>query len=195
MKRTTAHLKILAALAMLTAVSIVCGKYLAINLGNVLRLSFENLPVILAGVAFGPLGGALVGTVADLIGCVLVGYGVNPLVTVGAAAIGFSSGLVALICRRLPLPVSIGLSVLVSHLIGSVLIKTVGLAAYYDMPLHILMLWRLLNYTLVGAAEGALIFALLRNKMVSKQLSSIKKSAKKRNTGGTNSENKEKLEK
>ena len=191
MKRTKAQLKVRVALAMLTAVSIVCGKYLAVNLGNVLRLSFENLPIIFAGIAFGPIGGALVGVAADLIGCVLVGYGINPLVTAGAAVIGLSSGLASLACRRLPLGARVGLSVLISHILGSVLVKTVGLAAYYDMPIYALMLWRLLNYAIVGAAEGGLIYALLRNKMVRKQLLSLSEGSKNATRGGTDEEKSE----
>ena len=77
--------------ALLAAISIVCGKYLAFNMGDFLRFSFENLPIIFAGMAFGPLIGALVGVVADLVGCLLVGYAINPIITVGAAAIGLIS--------------------------------------------------------------------------------------------------------
>ena len=64
-------------LTMLSAMSIVLGKLLAVNLGEVLRLSFENLPIIFAGLAFGPLAGAAVGLVADTVGCLLVGYAIN----------------------------------------------------------------------------------------------------------------------
>ena len=86
-------LKITAALAMLAAVSIICGKYLAIRGGDILRFSFEDLPIIFAGISFGPIAGMLVGVVADLVGCVMVGYTVNPIVTLGAAAIGAFSGI------------------------------------------------------------------------------------------------------
>ena len=39
-------LKMTAALAMLVAISIILGKYLAISVGEVLRFSLENLPII-----------------------------------------------------------------------------------------------------------------------------------------------------
>lgn len=67
-------LQVMTMSAVLVAISIVCGKYLALNFGSVLRFSFENLPIILAGIMFGPVVGALVGGVADLIGALLV-YG------------------------------------------------------------------------------------------------------------------------
>ena len=66
MKKNVAYpLKLTAALAMLAAISIICGKYLAIRGGDILRFSFENLPIIFAGVAFGPVAGALVGIVDE----------------------------------------------------------------------------------------------------------------------------------
>lgn len=174
MKKTSLFpLKALVMMAMLSAISIIFGKYLAIPGGDILRFSFENLPIIFAGIAFGPLGGALVGTVADLIGCVLVGYAINPIVTAGAFAIGFFSGL----CYHLLKSVfgfgnalSVNLSVTVAHIIGSVIIKTFGLAVFYDMPFFILMLWRLLNYVIVGSVEAMLLYFLLKNKRISAEI-------------------------
>ena len=166
-------LKILAVSSLLVALSIVCGKYLAIPGGEVLRFSFENLPIMMAGILFGPLAGVAVGVVADLVGCVLVGYTINPLVTLGAAAIGFLSGLIWRAFRSTPFILRVAITVFFSHLVGSVIIKTFGLAAYYAFPLWQLMLWRLLNYVLVGAMEGALLFILLKNKMLMKQFSTI----------------------
>ena len=163
--------------AFLTATSIVLGKYLAINLSDVLRFSFENLPIILAGVAFGPVAGAAVGIVADLLGCILVGYGINPLVTLGATAIGVVSGIFRYVFNR-PGGVSLLLKVISAeisaHLVGSVIIKTVGLSAWYDMSLEILMLWRLLNYVIISAAEIPLIYALLKNRGISRQIDLVR---------------------
>lgn len=158
--------RVMALSAVLAAMSIVCGKYLAFGVGQVLRFSFENLPILLAGMLFGPLIGAAVGVAADLIGCVLVGYAINPILTVGAAIIGATGGLLYRRLVRLPEHGRILLSVSAAHLLGSVVIKTVGLAAFYDMPVGILMLWRLLNYLIVGAMEYTLIYFILKNKAI-----------------------------
>ena len=164
--------------ALLSAISIVCGKYLAFNMGDILRFSFENLPIIFAGIAFGPVTGALVGTVADLIGCLLVGYAINPIITLGAASIGIISG----VYRFLPQSHSKGryilklsLVIFASHLVGSVIIKSFGLSVFYDMPLIILMLWRLLNYVIVGTLEGFILYHLVKNKKISHEISVIMK--------------------
>ncbi len=158
--------RILALSAVLVAMSIVCGKYLAIRGGDVLRFSFENLPILMAGIMFGPLVGMAVGVAADLIGCLMVGYAVNPLITLGAALIGTIGGLLWWLFRRLPYGARLILSVAAAHLLGSVAVKTVGLAAFYSMPLWQLMLWRLLNYIIVGGLEGVILYAVLKNKRI-----------------------------
>ena len=148
----------------LVALSIVCGKFLQIPIGEAMRFSLENLPVLFAGLVFGPLSGALVGVAADLLGCLMVGYAINPLVTAGAAAIGLLAGVGGVLLHRLPVGVRVPLSVAVAHLVGSVVIKTVGLAQYYALPPVALMGWRLLNYAIVGTVEAVLLCLLLRHK-------------------------------
>jgi len=56
---------------MLTALSIVATRMLGIQAGQFLRLSFGGIPIILAGVLFGPVSGAAAGTAADLLGFML----------------------------------------------------------------------------------------------------------------------------
>lgn len=147
----------------LVALSIVCGKFLAIPVGEILRFSFENLPILFAGLVFGPVEGVLVGVTADLLGCVLRGYAINPWVTAGAVCIGLLAGLGGIVLRRMPLTWRVVITATVAHLIGSVGVKTIGLAKYYTIPLLPLMGWRLLNYAIVGVVEAVLLCLLLRH--------------------------------
>ena len=181
-------LKVTVALSMLSAISIILGKYLAFGVGEVLRFSFENLPIIFTGIAFGPIAGMLVGVCADLIGCVLVGYTINPLVTVGAALIGLVSGLAYKLFSALGTSRTLGIvfSVAAAHIVGSVAVKTVGLAMYYTMPIPVLMLWRALNYLIVGALEAVILIPLLKNRALLLQIGAMKKSGNRR--GGTKNE-------
>ena len=174
--RLFGSVRILTVSAFLVALSIICGKYLQIPVGNVMRFSLENLPILFAGFAFGPVVGALVGTVADLIGCVLVGYTVNPVVTLGAALIGAVGGLAYLALSKIKLPtwLRVLIAVALAHAVGSVAVKTLGLAAFYDMPYHILLLWRSLNYLIVAILESSLLFMLFENKTIEAKIASIK---------------------
>ena len=86
----------LTAMALLIAMSIVFSRVLSISTGFV-RFNLGSLPVLLAGILFGPWAGFVVGMVADIIGGVLAGYAINPLITLGAASIGLVGGLVAVV--------------------------------------------------------------------------------------------------
>ena len=90
---------------LLAAMSLILGKFLQIPspISQVVRISFENLPIILAGLTLGPVAGAMTGVVADLVGCALYGYAINPMITLGAAAVGLVAGLVGVLAKRLPL--------------------------------------------------------------------------------------------
>lgn len=154
----------LALCAFLAALSIVCGKFLQIPIGEAMRFSFENLPILFAGLVFGPVEGVLVGVCADLLGCLMVGYAINPLITLGAAAVGLLAGAGGVLLCRLPMGWRVTLSVAVAHLVGSVVIKTFGLAQFYALPFVALMGWRLLNYAIVGSVETVLLCLLLRHK-------------------------------
>ncbi len=174
------NLRVLVAAAALATMSFILGKFLQIPnpVSNIFRISFENLPVIMAGVCFGPWVGGMVGAAADLVGCLLYGYSINPLVMLGAAAVGLFSGIVSHYVVRRPQWLSIAAATLVSHLVGSVVIKSIGLATWYlsqyDMGLRELMLWRLGLYSVIGAAEFVLIKLLLSSRPVVKQIGKMK---------------------
>ena len=167
--------------AILAAMSIILGKFLQIPnpFQEFIRISFENLPIILGGIALGPIAGLCVGVVADLIGCVLYGYSVNPIVTLGAAAVGVASGLISNYIVKQPLYLKIILSAAAAHLAGSVLIKSFGLASWYLAKYEIgileFILWRLLNYSIVATAECVILYVLLKNRAFSRQMEGLLK--------------------
>ena len=63
--------KVMVVSALLIALSIIFGKFLKIPIGDSLRISFENTPILMAGIFFGPIVGMAVGVCADIIGCFL----------------------------------------------------------------------------------------------------------------------------
>jgi ECF transporter S component (folate family) len=168
------NLKVMVSCALLVAISIVCGKLLAFNIGTVLRFSLENMPIILASIVFGSLIGGVTAVVADLVGCLIVGYEINPIVTVGAFCIGFISGAVYRLFGKESGRVKTVFAVLAAHLVGSVIVKTFGLAKFYEMSFEILLLWRALNYLIIGALEIIIIHHLLKSRSVVAQLERIK---------------------
>lgn len=144
------------------AMSIVLGKYLAFTALTV-RFSFENLPILAAGIMLGPVLGCVVGVVADLIGCVLVGYEINLIITLGAATVGFLSGVICRLVRR-PFALRIALSVAVAHLFGSVCVKSLGFFVYYGTPYIPVFIERLGVYAIIAVAEILILTLLFSNK-------------------------------
>ena len=104
-------------LALLAAMSIVFSRVLSISTGFV-RFNLGSLPVLLAAVLFGPWAGFAVGAVADMIGGVLAGYAINPLITLGAGAIGLAAGLAWQKLDSLRVGLRLGISVLLGHFVG-----------------------------------------------------------------------------
>ena len=164
------NVKILAVSALFAAISFICGKFLAFNIGDTIRFSFENLPLMLVGILFGPTVGAVTAISADVIGCLLRGYAINPVLTLAAAFIGFASGLIFKAFKSFALPVRLTASVFICHAIGSVIIKTVGLCLWYNLPFYITVIERTLNYLIVAGIELAILIVLLKNKAFVNQM-------------------------
>lgn len=75
--KTTIETRTLVFMALLVAMQIILSKVISIDLGFA-RITISSLPTILAGLWFGPLAGGLCGMAADILGCLLKGYAVNP---------------------------------------------------------------------------------------------------------------------
>ena len=172
--RLFSNLKVLVMAAFFVALSIVCGKLLAFNVGPFIRFSLENFPVFMSSFCFGPLIGGLTALVADIVGCLIVGYQINPLVTIGAFSIGFLSGAVYKLFKGAPLFIRLWLSISVAHLVGSVCIKTVGLSTFYSQVLIVVAFWRLINYLIIGVIEIFLLYYLMKSKSITYQIERIR---------------------
>jgi len=164
------NLRILIITAIFAAMSLILGKFLQIPIGETIRISFENLPILLSGICFGPIVGLVCGTVADLVGCMLYGYAINPIITVGAASIGFFSGLISHYIIRKPLWLNIAVSVVIPHVIGSLFVKTLGFYVYYGSPYWVTFGSRAIVYSIIAIAEFVLIFMLFKSNMFTSQL-------------------------
>ena len=165
--RTTARtaLKRLVLGAMLAAMSVVIGMFCKsfLNFGQGLfRITFENLPIILAGIFLGPLTGGMVGIVSDLTSYLLSPqtYPPNLIVTFGAFTVGLVSGLVARFAIREHTVKQIAFAAAAAHVLGSMLIKPVGLFQFYGWA----VLVRIPLYLVIAPLEILLLCALWRQK-------------------------------
>ena len=167
-------IKTLTVAAMLTAISIIiaslCKVIPFLNFGIGLRITLENMPIILAGILFGPIVGGCVGLATDIISCLTAGMVPIPLVTVGAVSIGVISGVFSKYLVKKKGILQITFSVFLAHIIGSMLIKTLGLwQFYYGWGAGgVTLLFRIPIYIGIMAVEIALISLLLKNSAIRK---------------------------
>ena len=89
--KQTWSVKTLVFLALLVAIQLVLYRVLVIDLG-VYRITLGTIATVLAGLWMGPVAGGVEGGVADIIGCFMKGYGVNPLITLSAITWGVVAG-------------------------------------------------------------------------------------------------------
>ena len=151
--------------AMLAAVSVVigmvCKNFLNFG-GGLLRITFENLPIILAGIFLGPVTGGMVGIISDLTSYLLSGqvYPPNLIVTLGACAVGVVSGLMARYAVRERGLKQIILSASAAHVLGSMIIKPIGLYQFYQWAVLI----RIPLYLVIAPLEIFLLCLLWKQK-------------------------------
>ncbi len=129
-------LRVLTTAAMLAAVSVVvgitCKNFLTFNVYY--RITFENFPIIIAGLLFGPAVGGMVGVAADIVSCLCsTNPALNPLITLGAATVGIISGIAPIIFRTRGKR-QVAFAVALSHIIGQVAIKSVAKILWFGMP-------------------------------------------------------------
>ena len=151
-------------LALLVAMSIVFSRVLSISTGFV-RFNLGSLPVLLAAVVFGPGAGFAVGAVADIIGGVLAGYAINPLITLGAASIGLVGGWLWQTLHTLRLGQRLLLSVVAAHVVGSIIINSLALHIFYGYAWSVLAA-RIPNALILTAVNTVLLRLLMENKAV-----------------------------
>ena len=162
-------LKVLCSSAILTALAVVIA-YLCkfLTLTPTIRITFENLPIILCGYLFGPFTGLACGLCADLLNTAVSQYGIggiNPIITLGAASVGFFAGFSYSKKPKLRL----FFAVFISHITGNILIKSAGLMIYYGTPI-IGVLPRLPLYIAIASIEFILLLFITKSKGLTKAM-------------------------
>ena len=160
--------------AMLVAMSVIigifCKNFMNFGLG-LFRVTFENLPIILAAVYLGPIVGGFVGIATDLISYLLSSqiYPPNLIVTLGAMMIGVVAGLVPVLIVRKRGYIQIIVSALFAHLIGSMIIKSIGLYQFYGIA----VLWRIPLYGGIASVEIFIMCMLYKNRNIRNMLEGL----------------------
>ncbi len=128
MKKTTQKL---VGSALLAALSVVLARLFGMMPEASARFSIEAVPIFLAGALFGPVYGALVGFVADFVGCLFSAFGYNPIFCLPPILYGLCAGLFRPLLRRGLSVWKIALAFVFPVLVGSILWQSFALALTY----------------------------------------------------------------
>jgi len=162
---------LLAAIAVV--ISFICKSF---TVTPSVRITFENLPLILSGYILGPWAGLLTGLCADVTSTAASQYGIgqiNPILTAGAASVGFFSGIFSHYVIPKKSVLQIVITVFASHVIGNMLIKTLGLYIYYSTPPFEIAV-RILIYLGIATVEALILSVILKSRGISKAIGDLK---------------------
>ncbi len=149
----------LTSMAILIALQIVLARFAGIQVSEGLRVSFEAIPIILAGIWLGPMAGFLVGFLSDFAGTVISGYGVYFL---PLALTPILNGVLPGLCYRYLFKGNMNFikciaMIVVTEIITSMLIGTYALTWYYQLfvpnktaTFMILLIPRLAKFVTIG---------------------------------------------
>jgi len=156
--------KRLSLLAMFIALQIVLSKFLMLQLAPSVRLSIDSVPILLAGIWFGPIAGGIVGALADFLGTILFPTAGTyfPLLTVAFSLIGFTAGLLSLVIEQKRPYLRIALIVIVSEIVGSYLFKSFALSILVGAPFVVMLSARALPVSIVMIVNTMLVILLNR---------------------------------
>ena len=150
----------LATISLLTAITIILAKLLAINL-QVIRIGIEFVSIALGSILFGPSWGALSAVMADILGGFMFPTGpFNPIITVVAMANGLIYGFF-LFHREITLRRTI-LTVLTKAIVSDFILMTIALYTLYKIPLPELLVSRSIKTAAVIVIETLIIYFVIR---------------------------------
>lgn len=165
-------LKNIIIIAMFSAMQIIFSRFLSVQVNDGLRLSFETVPIILAGFWFGPVTGMVVGGLSDILGSVLFPFGPYfPLLTFGPVLLGLVCGIGGRLFDRSSLTKFnrgwiLIIIVIIGEVINSLLFGTWALTLYYSMilskqmPFSVLFIARLPGKIITMIIDSVIVFFL-----------------------------------
>ena len=156
--------KRLSLLAMFIALQIVLSKFLMLQLAPSVRLSIDSVPILLAGIWFGPVAGGLVGALADFLGTILfpTAGAYFPPLTIAFLLIGLTAGVLSRVVKVKHPLLRIALIVIVSEMVGSYLFKSFALSLLTGLPFAVLLASRALPVAVVMVINTILVALLNR---------------------------------
>lgn len=149
--KQTWNVKTLVFMALLIAMHLVLTRVFVIDLGSY-RISVGSVATILAGLWLGPVAGGVCGGCADILGCFMKGYAVNPLITVAAILWGVIPALAKPLFsnyKKTGKTVGICVSVTNTAVLSSLVCTTAGLVLMNGYNLYAILPGRIVQFIIM----------------------------------------------
>lgn len=170
-KRLMMTTKTLAYSAMLTALSVVLARLTGLMPNEFTRFSIEAVPIILAGLFFGPVAGGCVGFAADFVGCLFSPFGYNPIYCIPPILYGVCTGLLRHWVAAKPNPLRLGVAIFPAVTVGSIVIQScvLGFMQYgtenFVKGLIYYLSTRSVQFAIMFVVYTLLVWLLLRSRL------------------------------
>lgn len=164
-------IRTMTSIAMLTAISVVLARLLALFYTGEIRLSLGNIPVMFAGIFFGPLAGGICGLLADFIGCLIKGEAYFIPLALSPFLVGFIPGMVAKTASRktkkgISGVFTLGTTIIITNILTAILWSTYALSLLIGKGFFILLPGRAFETALQTIIEIIILYILLNNATV-----------------------------
>lgn len=149
-RKMTWDTRTLVFLGLLIAMHIVLVRLVVIDLGSY-RITIGSVCTILAGLWFGPVAGGVSGLISDLLGCILKGYAVNPLITVAAILWGVIPALMRplLTGSKAKKTAVLSVSVVITSILSTLVFTTAGLVFIIGYNFYVIMPGRIIQWAIM----------------------------------------------
>lgn len=137
-------------LALLISMHIVLTRLVVIDVGAY-RISVGSVCTILAGLWFGPIGGGICGFAADILGCLLKGYAINPFITVAGILWGVIPALVRnlYVGNKAKKTLAFCASITVTSILSTLIFTTMGLVIMLGYNFYVIMPGRIVQWAIM----------------------------------------------
>ncbi|NLY70388.1 MAG: folate family ECF transporter S component [Clostridiales bacterium] len=153
-------------IALFAAISIILARFFVIYITNSVRISFGNIPIILASLLLGPVAGGLTAAIADILGASLFSpLSWYPPLTISPVIVGV---LPALLKKKILYKVTIWrlyIIIFITNLITSIGITTYLLSKLYGTPYFALLPARAPISLAISIIEGIVVYILYKRLM------------------------------
>lgn len=151
--------------AVFAALGVILSRFLGFHVGETMRISIEAVPMVLAGIFFGPVPGALVGFVADFIGCMVSPFGYNPMLCLPPILYGLFGGLFRPVLAKKTDFWTLLLTMLPPVVLGSMLLQSLIMGQIYGKGFWYFFSTRAIEYSIKLVVEVVILQVLFGTKI------------------------------